>query len=112
MCGLSAFECSNKKDAYPLPNLNDCLDHLGGATHYSCLDVLSAYYQIEVDAEDRQETAFVCKQGLYEYNVMPFGLCNAASTFQRCMELILCGLPWHILLIYLDDVIVYGKTFF
>ncbi|MES9883466.1 MAG: reverse transcriptase domain-containing protein [Sedimenticola sp.] len=105
------LNAATKKDAYPLPNLNDCLDHLGGATHYSCLDVLSAYYQIEVDAEDRQKTAFVCKQGLYEYNVMPFGLCNAASTFQRCMELILCGLQWHILLIYLDDVIVYGKTF-
>lgn len=58
-----------KKDAYPLPNLNDCLDHLGDASWFSCLDILSAYYQIEVEEEDRPKTAFVCKQGLYEYNV-------------------------------------------
>ncbi len=100
-----------KKDAYPLPNLNDCLDYLGGATYFSSLDILSTYYQIEVDVEDRPKTAFVCKQGLYEYNVMPFGLCNATSTFQRCMELIMRGLQWYILLIYLDDIIVHARTF-
>ncbi len=99
-----------KKDAYPLPNLNDCLDYLGGATYFSCLDILSAYYQIEMNAEDRSKTAFVCKQGLYEYNVMPMGLRNATSTFQRCMEL-MRGLQWYILLIYLDDIIVHAKTF-
>ena len=100
-----------KKDAYPLPNINECLDCLGGATYFSCLDILSAYYQIEVDEADRAKTAFVCKKGLFEYSVMGFGLCNAPSTFQRCMELVMKGLQWEILLIYLDDLIIHGNTF-
>ena len=99
------------KDAYPLPNISDCLESLGGSTYFSCLDILSAYYQIEVAEQDRPKTAFVSKYGLFEYNVMPFGLCNAPSTFQRCLELIMRGLQWDIVLIYLDDLIVFSRTF-
>ena len=106
-----AVNAKTVKDSYPLPNISDCLDSLGGSAYFSCLDILSAYYQIEMDESDRPKTAFVSKYGLYEYNVMPMGLCNAPSTFQRCMELVMRGLQWDILLIYLDDLIVFAKTF-
>ena len=96
------------KDAYPLPNIEECLDTLEGATVFSTLDLQSGYWQIEVHEQDRCKTAFVTKYGLYEYARMPFGLCSAPSTFQRAMEGVLRGLQWQNLLIYLDDVIVLG----
>ena len=98
------------KDAYPLPRIDDCLDCLNGASLFSTLDLQSGYWQIEVKEEDRPKTAFITRHGLYEYVTMPFGLSNAPSTFERCMELVLRGLQWKTLLIYLDDVIVYSST--
>ncbi len=61
--------------------------------------------------EDKAKTAFVTRSGLYEYNKMAMGLCNGPSTFQRFMELLFRGLQWKILLIYLDDIIIYSETF-
>ena len=98
-------------DAYPLPNMNDCLDALGGATLFSCLDLQSGYWQIENEEKDKEKTAFVCQKGLYEYNTMPFGLCGAPATFQRCMELVMRNLQWSIVIIYLDDLIIHAKSF-
>ncbi len=72
---------------------------------------MSGYHQVELAEPDRAKTAFITKHGLFEYTRMPFGLCNAPSTFQRAMELVLRGLQWIILLIYLDDVIVTGRNF-
>ncbi|XP_038145914.1 uncharacterized protein LOC119786541 [Cyprinodon tularosa] len=97
------------KDAYPLPQIEECLDVVGGATMFSTLDLQSGYWQVAVDKNDREKTAFITKWGLYEYTRMPFGLCNAPSTFQRAMEFVLRGLQWETLLIYLDDVIVVGN---
>ena len=94
------------KDAYPLPRIDMCLDCLASATIFSCLDLQSGYWQIELEDKDQPKTAFITKYGLYEYTKMPFGLCNAPSTFQRCMELIFRGLQWQTLLIYLDDIII------
>ena len=61
--------------------------------------------------EDKEKTAFVTRQGLWEWNVMPFGLCNAPATFQRLMEVILRDVQWRSCVIYLDDIVVFGKTF-
>ncbi|XP_061191756.1 uncharacterized protein LOC133199998 [Saccostrea echinata] len=100
-----------QKDAYPLPKIEECLDTLGGSKLFSTLDLMSGYHQFEVLESDRPKTAFITRHGLFEYTRMPFGLCNAPSTFQRGMELVLRGLQWIILLIYLDDVIITGSTF-
>ena len=99
------------KDAYPLPRIDESLDQLAGAKWFSCLDLSAGYWQVEVDPDDRQKTAFITRRGLYEFNIMPFGLCNAPATFERLMELVLSGLHWQICLIYLDDIIIFGKTF-
>ena len=99
------------KDAYPLPRIDSCLDQLSSAKIFSTLDLQSGYWQQELEESSKPKTAFISKYGLYEYNMLPFGLCGAPSTFQRCMEMILRGLQWDSLLIYLDDIIVLGSNF-
>lgn len=99
------------KDAFPLPKTRDCLDAVAGATLFSSLDITSAYNQIPIQEKDIPKTAFVTKYGLFEYTTMPFGLCNAPATFQRVMEIALAGLQWTTCLIYLDDVLIFGRTF-
>ena len=100
-----------KKDSYPLPLISESLEALGGATFFSSLDLVSGYWQAEVEPASREKTAFITHAGLYEFITMPFGLCNAPGTFQRLMECVLRGLTWQIALIYLDDVLVYSRTF-
>ena len=99
------------KDAYPLPRIDESMDHLSGACWFSTLDLCSGYWQVEMDPEDRAKTAFVTKQGLFQWKVMPFGLCNAPATFERLMETVLSGLQWDVCLVYLDDVIVMASSF-
>lgn len=99
-----------KKDAFPIPRMEDCLDAVAGAVYFSTVDITSAYHQVPVKAEDIQKTAFVTKYGLYEFITMPFGLSNSPGTFQRVMEMALRGLQWTSCLIYLDDVIIFGRT--
>eukprot|EP00731_Ephydatia_muelleri_P006029 Em0003g277a len=96
------------KDAYPLSCIDDTLDTLCGSKWFSTLDLLSGYWQVEMSPEDRHKTAFCTPQGLFEFKVMPFGLCNAPATFQRLMDLVLAGLQWSKCLVYLDDVILLG----
>ena len=98
------------KDAYPLPRIDDCLDALAGAKCFSTLDLASGYWQVGMTEEAKLKSAFVTNGGLYQWKVMPFGLCNAPSTFERLMEKVLAGLTWQICLVYLDDVIVYSET--
>ena len=100
-----------KPDGFPLPRIQDCLDAVAGSTLFSTFDLTSGYYQIPLKEEDIPKSAFVCKYGHFEMTRMPHGLNNAASTFQRTMELALQGLQWTTCLIYIDDVIVYGGNF-
>ena len=78
---------------------------------FTTRDLLSGYWQVELDETDGEKTAFCTTEGLFQFKVMPFGLCNAPATFQRLMDLILAGLQWSDCPVYLDDVIVLGRTF-
>ncbi|GMF20951.1 unnamed protein product [Phytophthora fragariaefolia] len=98
-----------KKDAYPLPRINETLGALGGAQLFTTLDLRSGYWQIGVAPADRDKTVFTTKQGLNRFRRMPFGLMNAPSTFQRMMNGALRGLTWLTCLVYLDDIVVYTK---
>ncbi len=80
------------KDVFPLLLVNDCLDTLAGSVWFSKLDANSAYWQIKVKADDQRKTAFITKYGLYENCKMGFGLCNAAATYSRVINLVLRGL--------------------
>ena len=107
------YRCLNiftRKDCYPLPRTDDTLDCLGGAQYFSALDFSCGYFQVPLGDESHPLTAFITQGGLYEFNVMPFGLCNAPSTFQHMMEATLRRLQWHQCLIYLDDVIVFSPN--
>ena len=98
------------KDAYPLPRIDECLDSLSESKWFSCMDLNSGFWQIGMDPADKHKTAFSTSQGLYQFTVMPFGLANSPSTFERLMEDVFRGLQWRECLIYIDDIIVPGKT--
>jgi hypothetical protein len=99
------------KDSYPLPRIDESIEALPGAKLFSTLDLKSGYWQVELDSQDKEKTAFSLGNGLWQFTVMPFGLANAPATFERLMEQVLTGLPLNTALIYLDDVLVAGKTF-
>ena len=100
-----------RKDAYPLPRIDLTLDSLHGSQFFSSLDLVSGYWQVELHKDDKEKTAFCTTEGLYQFRVMPFGLCNAPASFQRLMDLVLTGLQWSQCLVYLDDIIVLGRSF-
>ena len=100
-----------RKDSYPLPNIQDCFDALGGTTWFSSIDLQSGYWQVGMSSADAPKTAFTCSEGLFQFKVLPFGCCNGPPTFQRVMDYVLSGLRWKICLLYLDDVIVFSITF-
>ena len=97
-------------DAYPLPNVTEILDQLGGAKYFSTLDLASGFHQIPVDPASKAKTAFSTPHGHYEFNRMPFGLKNAPATFQRVMDLVLSGLQGIELFVYMDDIVIYADS--
>ena len=86
------------------------LARLKGAKHFSKLDLRDGYHQIPVEESDRFKTAFTCRYGTFQFNVMPFGLKNAPSHFQRSMNLLLADLLDVCVLVYMDDLLIYSKT--
>ena len=97
------------KDSHPLPHICETLESLAGAAHFSMFNMNSGFWQVPMDEESKQYTAFTLgSMGLYECESMPFGLCNAPPTFQRPMQNCLGKLNLTYCLIYLDDVIVFS----
>ena len=99
-----------KKDRYPLPNISDLIDTIGKSTHFITLDFFAGYQQFKVRDKDREKTAFISAQGLFQYIRMTFGLCNAPATFQRGMDIALNGLIGKDCLVYIDDVVIFANS--
>ena len=99
------------KDSQSLPNITELLDEFQGKSVFSTLDLFSGYFQIPLGEESKAKTAFWTKYGLFQYTVMPFGLCNAPATFQRAMESILHPVLHRTTVVYIDDIIISSKNF-
>ena len=100
-----------KKDKHPLPRIDDMLDRLSQGKYFSSVDLNSGYWQIAMDEESYEATAFTVAEGYYEFVKMPFGLTNASASFQRGMQMILAYVNYKICLCFLDDVIIFSRTF-
>ena len=105
-----ALNKATKKDAYPLPVIDTLLRTFEGCSYFSTLDLKSGYYQVPMAEEDQEKTAFVTPFGLYQFVVMPFGLCNAPATFQRLVDGIFEDLIGHGVGVYIDDIVIYAPT--
>ncbi len=100
-----------KKNQYPIPRQTEIFASFGGAGWFTSLDLANGYWQVEMEPKSREVTAFITLWGLFEWNRMPFGLCNAPATFQRLMNQVLRKYLRKFVLVYLDDIIIYSKTF-
>ena len=98
-----------KVDSFPMPLVADALDSLAGASVFSTLDLKSGFWQIRMQQDSQQKTAFATYNGLYEFLTRPFGLVNSGASFQRLMGHILRGLEYCFALIYIDDIIIFSK---
>ncbi|CAA7051806.1 unnamed protein product [Microthlaspi erraticum] len=102
---------STRKDHYPLPFIDQMLERLANHQYYCFLDGYSGFFQIPIHPDDQEKTTFTCPYGTYAYRRMPFGLCNAPATFQRCMMSIFTDLIEEIMEVFMDDFSVYGSSF-
>ncbi|KAK1683653.1 hypothetical protein QYE76_044501 [Lolium multiflorum] len=109
-CGRSlgsAMSCWNK---YPLPKIEDLFDQLTGATVFSKIDLRTGYHQLKIRATDIPKTAFTTRYGLYEYNVMSFGLTNAPAYFMNLMNKIFMNFLDKFVVVFIDDILIYSKS--
>ena len=102
---------NTKKDAFPLPGFDDSINSLSGQSWFSTLDLASGYWQVRLSEDAKPKTAFATHSGLFQFAVMPFGLCNAPATFERLMSQVMRGLHWKRCLVYIDDILVFGNDF-
>ena len=111
VCDFRKLNDTTKKDTYPLPHIKNVLDKMAGAKYWSTLDAASAYWSMPLHEQDKEKTAFSVPRGKFEFNVTPYGLCNAGASYQRLMDICLSGLPADHILAYMDDMAIYSKTF-
>ena len=97
------------KDNYPLPLIDETIDKLRTAKYYSTMDLASGYWQMALDEQSKEKTAFITHKCLYQFEVIQFDLSNAGASYQRNMEVILGDL--QNLLVYIDDIMVFSETF-
>ena len=102
---------ATRTDHYPLPFIDQMLDRLVGHPHFCFLDGYSRYNQIAIALEDQEKTTFTCPDGTFTFKRMPFSLCNAPATFQRCMMSMLSDLVEDAIKIFMDDFSLYGSSF-
>ncbi|BBG96958.1 transposable element gene [Prunus dulcis] len=102
---------ATSKDHFPLPFIDQMLERLAGHSHYCFLDGYSGYNQIAIAPEDQEKTTFTCPFGTFAYRRMPFGLCNAPATFQRCMMSIFSDMVERFIEVFMDDFSVFGDSF-
>src|SRR6266540_3038122 len=100
-----------KKNQYPIPCQTEIFASFRGAGWFTSLDLASGYWQVEMKSKSRKVTAFITSWGLFEWNRMPFGLCNVPATFQWLINQVLRKYLGKFILVYLDDIIIYFKTF-
>ncbi|MGL4850115.1 MAG: reverse transcriptase domain-containing protein, partial [Clostridium sp.] len=98
------------RDAYPMPRVEDLINALHGASYFSKMDAESGYHQIDMDPRDIEKTAFACREGLFEFTKMPFGLVNAPATFQRTMDMVLKPFLYKFVIVYMDDILIYSRS--
>jgi hypothetical protein len=102
---------ATRKDHFPLPLIDQMLDRLAGHKYYCFLNGYSGYNQIAITPEDQEKTTFTCPYGTFAFRRMPFGLCNAPVTFQRCMMAIFSDMVEQIIEVFMDDFSIFGTSF-
>ena len=102
---------ATRNDHYPLPFIDQMLDRLARHPYFCFLDGYSSYNQIAIAPKDKEKTTFTCPYGTFAFRRMPFGLCNASATFQRCMMSMFSDLVEEDMEIFIDDFSVYGSSF-
>ena len=100
----------SKKDAYPIPDIQDALDNLRGSRYFATIDLLSGYWQLGMTDRATERSAFCTRRGLFQFTRMPFGLSGAPGSFCRLMSIVLRDLLWVVCLCYLDDIVVYARS--
>ena len=95
--------------SFPLPLIDDILSLLGDAKYFTALDLKSGYWQVQLEEDSKEKTAFACHRGLFQFNVMHFGLSNAPAVFQELMNIVLQGCE-EFAMAYLDDVLIFSKN--
>ncbi|GJZ65587.1 reverse transcriptase domain-containing protein [Tanacetum coccineum] len=102
---------ATRKDHFPLPFMDQMLERLAGNEYYCFLDGFSGYFQIPIDPHDQEKTTFTCPSGTFAFRRMPFGLCNAPGTFQRCMMAIIHDMIKKTMEVFIDNFLVFGNLF-
>ena len=111
VCDFRGLNNVTKKDTYPLPHIRDIIDKMQDAKVWSTLDAAGAYWSMPLNENDKEKTSFTVPRGKYEFNVTPYGLSNAGASYQRMIDMCLSGLPSDRILAYMDDIVIFSRTF-